>query len=57
MKEFNDWSTHLIEAEKKLKTIEDKLLHQKRDGLSEDVAAAVLALYAALNWAQNNPNK
>lgn len=57
MKEYNDWSTHLIEAEGKLKSIEDKLLNHKRDGIAEDVAAAVLALYAALNWAQNNPNK
>ena len=54
---MNDWSTHLIEAEGRLKSIEDKLLHHERDGLAEDVAAAVLALYATLSWAQNNPDK
>lgn len=57
MKEYNDWSTHLIEAENKIKSIEQKLLNHKRDGLSEDVAAAVLALYATLHWATDNPNK
>ncbi len=57
MKQYNDWSTHLIEAEWKMKSIEQKLLNHKRDGLAEDVTAAVLALYATLDWATANPNK
>jgi len=57
MSELNDWSTHLIKAEKAIKTIEDKLLHRKRDGLDSDVATAVLALYAALDWASKNPDQ
>jgi len=54
---MNDWSTHLIHAEKLLRLIEDKLLHKRRDGIKEDVYEAVGALYSALAWAENNPDK
>jgi hypothetical protein len=57
MTEFNDWSTHLLQAEGLLRNIEDKLLHKQRDGLAEDVDAAVLALFKTLAWAQANPDK
>jgi hypothetical protein len=57
MSELNDWSTHLIQAEKLLRLIEDKLLHKRRDGIKEDVYEAVGALYSTLAWAENNPDK
>lgn len=57
MKEFNDWSTHVLNAEKLLRVIEDKLLHKNRDGLKEDIDAAVLSLFKTLAWAEANPDK
>ena len=57
MSELNDWSTHLIQAEKLLRLIENKLMHKRRDGIKEDVYEAVGALYSTLAWAENNPDK
>jgi hypothetical protein len=54
---MNDWSTHLIHAEKLLRLIEDKLLHKRRDDIKEDVYEAIGALYSTLDWAENNPEK
>ena len=54
---MNDWSTHLIQAEKLIRLIENKLLHKRRDGLREDVYEAVGALYKTLDWAENNRDK
>ena len=57
MKEFNDWSTHILNAEKVLRVIEDKLLHKRRDGLKEDFDAVMLSLFKAQAWAEANPDK
>ena len=54
---MNDWSTHLIQAEKTRRWIEDKLLHKRRDGIKEDIYAVIEALYSTLAWAENNPDK
>ena len=57
MNDFNDWSTHLLNAEKLMRLIENKLLHKRRDGIQEDVNEAISSLYKTLEWAEKNPEK
>jgi hypothetical protein len=54
---MNDWSTHLIQAEKLLRLIEDKLLHKRRDGIRGDIYDAIDSLYQTLEWVDKNPDK
>lgn len=57
MKEFNDWSTHLLSAERLLRTIENKLLNNRREGIEEDVEAVTAALQRTLLWITQNPDR
>ena len=54
---MNDWSTHLLKAEKLLRSIEDKLLHKQREGLKDEIKEAILALHETMVWAEMNPDK
>ena len=54
---MNDWSTHLLKAEKLLRLSEDKLLHKNHDGIKDDIFDAIGALYKTLEWVKNNPDK
>jgi len=54
---MNDWSTHLIHAEKLMRLIENKLLHKRRDGIRGDIYEAIDSLYKTLAWAEKNPEK
>jgi len=57
MSELNDWSTHLIQTEKLLRLIENKLLHKRRDGIRDDIYDAIESLYQTLEWVDKNPDK
>jgi hypothetical protein len=54
---MNDWSTHLLKAEKTLRLIEDKLLHKRHEGIKDDIWDAIDALFDTLLWIKENPNK
>jgi predicted glycosyltransferase len=54
---MNDWSTHLINVEKLLRSIEDKLLHKRHEGIKDEIYEAIDSLYDTLTWTKNNPDK
>ena len=47
---FNDWSTHLMQAEIQLKAIEHKLLNKDYEGIKDHAAAAKDSIDRTMAW-------
>jgi hypothetical protein len=55
MKEsINDWSEHLLWAEKNFKELEDKLLHRQFDGWEKNINAIHHAMDQTADWITAN---
>ena len=54
MDELHDWSAYLIQAEKELRIINDKLLHKQYAGLEPHIQKIKDCLEKTLMWAQEN---
>ena len=48
--DFNDWSTHIMQAEIQIKGAEHALLHKNYDKVPQHIHAAKAALDKALAW-------
>lgn len=48
--EFNDWSAHLMQAEKQTKAAENALLHKEYDKVAMHIQTAKAALDRTLAW-------
>jgi hypothetical protein len=47
---FNDWSTHLMQAEIQLKAMEHKLLHKDYEGIKRHAEAAKDSIDKTMAW-------
>lgn len=48
--ELFDWSTYLMQAQRELKEIEDKLLHKNYNDIDEHISAINKALDSTMAW-------
>jgi len=54
MDELHDWAAYLIQVDKHLRTLNDKLLHKDYESLEETVQAIKDRLDKTLVWAKEN---
>ena len=54
MDELHDWSAYLIQVEKNLRQLNDKLLHKNYVGLEEHVQTIKDRLDKTLAWVKEN---
>lgn len=54
MDELHDWSAYLIQVEKNLRQLNDKLLHKNYVGLEEHVQEIKDRLDKTLSWVKEN---
>lgn len=47
---FNDWSTHLMQAEIQLKAIEHKLLNKDYEGIKDHAEAVIESINRTMAW-------
>ena len=47
---FNDWSTHLMQAEIQLKAMEHKLLNKDYEGIKDHAEAAIEGINKTMAW-------
>jgi len=54
MSELHDWSSYLLQVDKELRQLNDKLLHKNHTGIEEHIQKIKDCLDKTLAWVKDN---